>query len=330
MTTDIDWINTIIEELVSPDCKLSDTILKVKLLASRVKSEKLKTWVEDEINGYYEKEVPEYRDLDVGLFGDLIQDRGFAGILASKAVPLPTEHLQDEIREILRKTPLRVSISELEDMSKSKEDFRIDIPYSFFPYFRQGLANNWNVNAAWRLIPKSKIHGILIKIKSKLIDFLTEMSEEIGENKNLSILKGKLEVDHIFDHTIGQITGKTVNISIGSENLQQINVGNNSTSNVAKGSNINQNISQDVKAEVEALLKLLADKLNQIPLDQHDIEDIKIESNRLNSQLQRDVPKVGIIQNSLRVIEGILLGVTANALTPPILDAITVLLSKIG
>lgn len=330
MTAGIDWINSIIEELVNPDYQLSDTILKVKILASRVKSEKLKTWIEDEINGYSEKEVPEYRNLDAGLFGDLIQNRGFGGILTSNAVPLPTEHLSEEIKEIIRKTPLRVSISELEDMSKSKEDFKIDIPYSLFPYFRQGLANNWNVNAAWRLIPKSKIQGILTKIKSKLIDFLTEISEEIGENENLSILKGKQQVDHIFDHTIGRITSKTVNITIGSDNLQQINVGEYSTSSVAKGSNINQNISQDIKAEVEALLKLLADKLDQIPLDQHDIEDIKIESNRVNSQLQRDVPKVGIIQNSLRVIEGILLGVTANALTPPILNAITVLLSKIG
>jgi hypothetical protein len=328
MSTGIDWINIIIEELVNPEYKLSETILKVKILESRVKSEKLKTWVEDEINGYNDKEVPEYRDLDVGLFGDLIQDRGFSGILTSKAVPLPTEHLPEEIKEIIRKTPLRVSISELEDMSKSKEDFKIDIPYSLFPYFRQGLANNWNLSAAWRLVPKSKIQGILTKIKSKLIDFLTEISEEMGENENLSILKGKHQVDHIFDHTIGKVSGRTVNISIGSDNLQQMNVGKHSTSNVAVGNNINQSISQDFKQEIGDFLKLLEDKLDQISLDQNDKEDIRIESSRVNSQLQREKPKVGIIQNSLRVIEGILLGVTANALTQPILETLNALLSN--
>lgn len=330
METGIDWINSIIEELVNPEYKLSDTILKVKLLASKVNSEKLKKWVEDEINGYGESEVPEYRNLDVGLFGDLIQDRGFGNILTSNAAPLPTEHLSKEFKEVIRKMKLKNSISELEDMSKSEEDFRIDLPYSSFPYFNQGLANSWKVNAAWRLIPKFKIQGILTKIKSKLIDFLTEISEEIGENKNLSILKGKKQVDHIFDQTIGKISGNTVNINLGDHNLQSVNVGDHSSSNIASGKNVSQVINQDITTEIKDFIKLLTDKVDNIKLDQDDKEDIIIETNRVTTQLQREKPRIEIIKNSLRVIEGILLGITANALTKPIIDAVAVLLSKIG
>jgi len=330
MATDINWINKIIEDLVDPDCKMSDIILKVKILANKLKNEKLKIWVENEINGYVGKDVPEYRLVHAGVFGNLLQDRGFGSFLTRKDVPLPTEHLDDNIKEMLRTTPLRISISEIEDMSKSEEDFRTDIPYSIYPLFSKALSNNWKVDAAWQMIPKFKIQGILTKIKSTLIDFLSEISEEIGENEDIEILKDKPKVDNIFDKTIGQIKGKTVNITIGNDNIQQTNVGEHSTANVAKGENINQEISQEFRSEVKDLLKLLEDNIDQIPLNDDDKEDIELESNRLKVQILRDKPKVGIIQNSLRVMEGILMGVTANALTPPILEGIAALLSKIG
>lgn len=100
MTTDIDWINIIIRDLVNQDCKLSDTILKVKIIANKLKNEKLKDWVDNEINGYIGKDVPEYRLVHVGIFGNLLQDRGFGGFASRNDVPLPTECLADEIKEI--------------------------------------------------------------------------------------------------------------------------------------------------------------------------------------------------------------------------------------
>ncbi|MDN5292630.1 MAG: hypothetical protein PWQ06_2869 [Anaerophaga sp.] len=37
MNNTIDWINTIIEELVNPSNKLKDTLLKVQVLALKIK-----------------------------------------------------------------------------------------------------------------------------------------------------------------------------------------------------------------------------------------------------------------------------------------------------
>lgn len=330
MTTDIEWINNLMEDVVNSMFKLSETILKVKLFANRLNNEKLKSWVTNEINGYVGKDVPEYRIVHVGVFGNLLQDRGYGGFLTRNDMALSIEHLPGNIKEFLKTIPLRISISELEDMTLSNEDFRSDVPREFYQIMSQGLSNGWMVDSAWQLIPKSKIQGILTKIKSNLIDFLTEISVEIGENENINVLKNKPKVDNIFDKTIGQISGKNIVISVGSETNQQVNLGKHSSSNVATGRNFNQNISQELTRDVKALIKQLSDKLDQIPLNQEDKEDIIIESNRVNAQLIRANPKVDIIQNSLRVIEGILLGVAANALTPPILNAIAILLSKIG
>ena len=113
MAKDIDWINSIMEELVNPEYKLSDTILKVKILANRLNSEKLKNWVEDEINGYIGKDVPEYRILNVGIYGNLLQERGFGGFLTQNNYQLPLHCVPDDLKVVIKKTPLRVSISEL-------------------------------------------------------------------------------------------------------------------------------------------------------------------------------------------------------------------------
>ena len=82
MNQTIDWINTIIKELVDPETKLKDTLLKVQVLAFKIKNTKLKEWVNNELNGFIGKEVPSYRKILSAVFGNLIQDRGFVGMMS--------------------------------------------------------------------------------------------------------------------------------------------------------------------------------------------------------------------------------------------------------
>lgn len=77
MNNTIDWINTIIEELVNPSNKLKDTLLKVQVLALKIKKWQIERRVENEINGYVGKEVPQYRKIPSVVFGNLMQNRCF-------------------------------------------------------------------------------------------------------------------------------------------------------------------------------------------------------------------------------------------------------------
>lgn len=326
---DINWVNSIIDDLTNSKIELSTTILKVKVLAFKSDNEKLKQWVNNEINGYPDSDVPDYRIVRVGVFANLVQDRGLGSFQTRQNFPLPLEHLSTEIQESLRSSIIKSSIADLEEMIKAEGEYYMHIPPAIYSEFSKVFRNNWKVETAWQGIPKNIIQGVLVKIKAKLIDFLMEISEIMGQGDNITILKDK-PIDKIFEKTIGHVTADTVNISIGTENIQAINSGQYSSSNIATGNNISQTINQEIKVDVEDFIKLLEDKLDHIPLNQDDKEDIQIETGRLKAQIQREKPKVSIIQNSLRVIEGILLGVTANALTPPILNALTVLLSKIG
>ncbi len=327
MKKDIDLINSIVEDLVSSDRKLSETMLKVKVLALKMHHEKLSSWIKSEIEGYEGKEIPDYRVVGVGVFGNVIQD-GFGGFYTKNNMPLPIEFLEDKIKELLNSAPLRHPIAEIEDMALSDTDFEVSIPYVVFGKLSEPLANGWKIDSAWQLITKNKIQGIISKIKSTLLDFLMELSDEIREEEDFNLIEDKPKVDNIYDKTIGQISGKTINISIGNENIQQANVGDHSTSNVASGANIEQTISQETNGEIKEFIGLLKEKLDEIELNDDDKEDIVIETERVENQLGREKPKTNIINNSLRVIESILAGVAANAVTPMLLDTLAVILSK--
>lgn len=76
MNQTIDWINTIIKELVDPETKLKDTLLKVQVLAFKIKNTKLKEWVNNELNGFIGKEVPSYRKIPSAVLVILFKTEG--------------------------------------------------------------------------------------------------------------------------------------------------------------------------------------------------------------------------------------------------------------
>ncbi len=322
MDKTIDWINTIINELVDPKAKLKDTLLKVQVLSFKIKNDKLKAWVDSELNGFMGKEVPSYRKIPSAIFGNLIQDRGFGGALTRKNTALPIEYIKNKVvREtLLGGFSLNSSVSELELMLEKGGDYFITIPHAIHQEITEIIQNGWVVDSAWQRVPLASIEGILGSIKSTLLTFLLELADEIGEKDNINIMKEKNKIDKLFDKTIGNLTGETINISIGTDNVQSVNTGKNAKVNVAKGKKIKQTIKGDKIAELEKFttdLKLILDKLS---LSTDDSQDIKNELARIDSQIERETPKYTIINEALHVINGILIGVAGNALTTPILE----------
>ena len=55
MNNTSEWIDTIIDDLLNHNIKLSEKLLKVQALAFKIENSILKEWVEDEISGYIGK-----------------------------------------------------------------------------------------------------------------------------------------------------------------------------------------------------------------------------------------------------------------------------------
>ena len=328
MNQTIDWINTIIKELVDQNAKLKDTLLKVQVLAFKIKNAKLKEWVNNELNGYNAKDVPPYRKIPSIVVGNLMQDRGYGGMLTRNHKPLPTEYLRKELREKLENVTIKSSVSELEYMISEGGQYQSNIPHFMHREITKILANDWVVDSAWQEISLNNVEGIISAIKSNLLNFLLELAEEIGENENIEIIEHKRKIDNLFDKTIGSLTGETINISIGSDNVQSVNAGDNVKMNIGKGKNVDQVINIEAEKELETFLSELKTHLEKLSLNPDDKNDIEDEISRIETQLEREKPKYPIINSALSVINGILLGVAGNAMTPGILEKIQWLIGQ--
>jgi len=323
MNQTIDWINTIIKELVDPQTKLKDTLLKVQVLAFKIKNTKLKEWVDNELNGFKGTEIPSYRKIQTVVFGNLIQDRGFGGVATRNDQALPVEYLNRDLRETLNNIAIDSSVSELEHMIENRGEYQINVPYRFQQKITKLLTNGWVVDSAWQKISLNSIEGIISSIKSNLLTFLLELADEIGQKENLNIMEHKNEIDNLFDKTIGNLTGENINISIGTDNLQTFNTGDNANLNVAKGEKVKQIMNVEIQKELSHFIEELKEKIDEFTLSEDDKTDIVNEISRIEAQLNRDQPKLPIVNEALKVVNGILISVAGNALTAPIIDKLS-------
>ncbi|CAM4368762.1 hypothetical protein [Gillisia limnaea] len=323
------WIDGIVQDLVDSEKKLKDTLLKVQVLAFKIKNEKLKNWVDSELNGYKDNNIPEYRIIPTPVSGNLVQNRGFGGFLTRNNTTLPIEYLKKETYKRVTRLEFSSKVSEIERMLAQDKSYHIDIPHYIYIEFNESLANGWEVDAAWQKISLNSLEGILSSIKSNLLTFLLELNQEIGDNEDYSIMVKEKNVDKLFEKTIGSISGKTVNVQIGDRSMKTVSKGEKSNLNISQGQDVNQEINIDIKNDVQELIQILNENLENFGLNNEDKEDVCNEINRLETQLDRSNPKFNIINTAIHTINGILTGITANAYTPLVLDKLQDILSKI-
>lgn len=308
-------IDSIIDELVNQDSSLENALLKTQVLAFKLKNDKLKIWVNNELNGYNKQdEIPEFRIVNTQVKGNLFQGLGYGGYQQLTDTVLPIEYLDNKELGSLSKHKFLVRISEIQDLSKSKNGLIAELPYSFLVMMSKRMSP-WEVIKAWKVISTSSLVGILSTIKSKLINFLLELKEELGD-ENIPIMQKKKEIDNLIDKTIGEINAQNVNISIENRNIQIANSGAENQFQLTSGNNADQKIGT---LDIKDVLKFIKDNINELGVNEILQEEILIEVNRGESQLKKSNPKTQILLQSLNVVYDILVGVAGNAYTDKVL-----------
>ncbi len=319
-------IDGIIEELVSQKSNLENVLIKTQVLAFKLKNDNLKNWVNNELNGYDDQEeIPEFRIVGTQVKGHLFQGLGFGGYQQLLDTVLPIESLRNEELKFLREHKFEARISQLQELSKSKDGLIAELPYSFLVQMSKKMSP-WEVIKAWKVIPPSAITGILSSIKSSLMNFLLELKEELGDDK-IPLMEKENKIDKIIEKNIGRIKAEHVNISFGDKNNQSSNSGNENQLQLASGDKSNQKI-EDVK--IKELLNYITEHLDKLGVQESDKDEILSEVKRAERQLSKPLISVSIINQSLKVIYDILVGVAGNAYTDKVLLWITQLGNNIG
>lgn len=228
-------ISEIIEILSSDTGKLSDALIKTKVLLHKIGHKELVPWVNSELNGYPDRDsVPEYRILPAAV---LVNASNGAYRVTSHHIPMG--HLKEEQRESVETARMDQSLAVLEKFTeKDGGHLQAHIPMESYSLLGKGLGNYYQIESAWSEISPDSVLQILIQVRSRLLDFVLELNDQFPSEMDEDQVKehiGSVDTENLFNSAI---FGDNTTILVGSSNTQTV-------------SNIN------VKGDFDALAKTL-------------------------------------------------------------------------
>jgi len=207
-------IDEIIDILSSENTNLENALIKTKVLLHKMGEKSLLTWVNNELNGYsYKDNIPEYRRLDAPLYATITN-----GYQRRSNQQLPLIHLESHKIEELITVELKDSVSSLYYFSNSEDIIKVDIQIEYLYLFSDVFNKNVHIESAYKYISHGRIEQVLSQVRSRLLDFLLELSEKLPNKKGEIDLKSeskKIKTEELFNHTI---FGDNTTIIVGNKN----------------------------------------------------------------------------------------------------------------
>lgn len=219
-------LNEIIDALSSQESSLTGALLKTKVLLHHIGHKELVEWVNHELNGYpHDGELPEYRILPAQVLANLANMA-----YQVNSHPIPLGHLDDEVRGRFEAAKMYQSLAVLEKLTADEEGFlESPIPMQYNGIFGGSLANGYKIQRVWSSIGKADVAQIFIQVRSRLLDFVLELKEQIGDNVPDQEIKKRtdsIDASSLFNNAI---FGNNTTIVVGNHNSQDI------TNIIAKG-----------------------------------------------------------------------------------------------
>lgn len=234
-------LNDISNELVQSGHSLETSLLKTKVLASKLGNVALLKWVNAELEGYRVGEViPKYRSVRCRLVSDYIN-----GGYKVTGQDVGLDGFSPKIKERLTTISFDQSVSNLESLSVSKDVSAVQVLLP--PEMVEILSNNvrrqgnpyLQILSVRQVAQANSIKQVLGTLRSMVLDFVLKLGTEFGEQIEISDLKKTPDVNT----RITNIMKKTI-----------IKTGDGSVVNTGKKAKINvkvtiaKNSIEDLKA----------------------------------------------------------------------------------
>lgn len=219
-------IDELIEELINKDNRLTEILIKTKVLAYKLKNTELNAWIDSELNGYTSSELPDYRLLECQIVGTISN-----GFQRANNYPIPILGLDKELVKMFKTIRLVQSISALDEFIDKKEKggrFVMNIPPEVYGFLSKEFGNDYFIEHAVRQIDKVQIIQTLTAVRTKLLDFLLKLNEELGQTEDIKPLTEGQAKDKVSSLFNSAVFGDNATIIVGDHNVQTVN-------NVIKG-----------------------------------------------------------------------------------------------
>jgi hypothetical protein len=241
-------IDELIDELTDKNNLLTDILIKTKVLAFKLKNKELSDWINSELNGYENSALPSYRILTCQVMGSISN-----GFQRAKNFPIPLIGLDEKMRKGIQTITLFQSISTLDEYVQKEDGGKMimNIPPEMYGYLSKDLDNGFVIEYARREIDRIQVIQTLTSVRTKLLDFLLNINEEIGVEDNVKpLIQGDLK-EKVASTFHSSVFGDNTTIIVGDHNTQTV-------SNITKGN-------------FEALEKILSEK----GVSNKDIEELQ-------------------------------------------------------
>jgi len=172
-------LDDIINLAVDGKQPLPDILRKCLLLGHELKTDLLKAWANQELNGYKSgKDVPEYRIIPS-------QARGsFIGPFHSQSPRhiIPPAVLQEEHRPFAETIYLLQSVSAYANVvdEPSKGQLLFYWPANMVAYYQDKLMDGWICHSAWQEVPRNAVVELLDKVRNRTLNIALGIKDELG------------------------------------------------------------------------------------------------------------------------------------------------------
>ena len=211
-------IDEIIDNLSSNTPNLNNALIKTKVLLHYLGEDQPISWVHSELNGYPDREsVPEYRVINVSVYGNI---SNMAYRYADH--PLPISHLDEKKRKYFEIHHLTQSIAVIQSYAENDKDLTITIAPDYFPILSKGLDSSYHVERAWSKPSAGAMLQVVTEVRSRLLDFVLELSDKIPGDLDKSEMKEKSKEIGTTELFKNSVFGDNVSIVVGDHNVQNI------------------------------------------------------------------------------------------------------------
>jgi len=277
---------------------------KCLVLVYKLKNDKLKNWVEKELDGYgLDDEIPEYR-----LTGAQAKGTFFGPFNAAiYEQPLPPSVLKKEHRHFASTVKLTQPIAAYDididkGKDKGKEKFIIEWPPDLTLLYQRKFIEGYALNRAWQEIPPSVIVSLVDTIRTRVLRFALELKEELGlVSDNLAALpQGKVDqyVEN-YIYNIGSVGGDFVG---GVHDNARVNIRSTIT------------YTTNDLAKINELVRDMLTHREELPFTTPQRTELEAQLETIQEQLAAQTPNHSLLREALHTVRHILEAGVAHVL----------------
>lgn len=218
----MDLLNEIIATLSSCESGTTNALIKTKVLLFKMGKKDLASWVNHELNGYPDGvELPSYRTVPARLLVNA--NNGFRSY---KGLQVILSHLDDDEYEKANQSRVKLSISQVEQIVVNAEgetslSQTIPIEIAYAKYCKY-LDDDYEITRCYKDIALHNFTSILTQVRSRLLDFVLELSDQLAEIEGTVSMEEKLkkiDTSNLFNRAI---FGDNTVINLGNNNSLKV------------------------------------------------------------------------------------------------------------